>query len=178
MSISCSLSFLETEELKAVFIVFLASFVKDALLCAPSAHRPSSPKLSESKERGTGASAAEPSYPLFSLQWHHRLMEPLGRGTGAQPNPTHHLKSGKTQSSPLGCCLSVLSPEMVGVEVTWHHLGHSLDKDFLPLLKRPSFLSPEPAKFTAFFTDHKQSVRFLLINSCFVALRPVINSAS
>lgn len=104
--------------------------------------------------------------------WNHWV-----RGTGAQPNPTHHLESGKPQRSPLGCCLSSplrqwgwRSPDTI-LATLWTRIFFLLSK------RHPSFLSQEPAKLTAFFTDHKQSVRFLLTNSRVVALRPIINSS-
>ena len=42
-----------------------------------SAHLPSPRKLSRIQRRGIGAAGAKPSSPFFSLQWHHRIMEPF-----------------------------------------------------------------------------------------------------
>lgn len=103
--------------------------------------------------------------------WNHWVRE-----TGAQPNPTHHLESRKPQSSPLGCCPSVLSSEMVGwrspdtmLATLWTRIFFLLSNTILPFLNR-SLLN------LLLFSDHQPSVHFLLINSRFVALRPVINS--
>lgn len=59
------------------------------------------------------------------------------------------------------------------MEAARHHLGHSLDKDFLPTLQTLS--SSEPVYLTTSFTDNEQSVHHLLIKSLSIALRSVIH---
>lgn len=126
---------------------------------------PSSPKLGESKERGTGASAAEPSYPLFLLSditdsWNHW-------GERLEPSPTPPITWKQENHRALlwaSVCLS--SP------LRWWGRGH-LTPSWSFFGQR--FSSSSQNAILPYF-HIKKSVHFLLINSHLVALRPAISS--